>query len=146
MSTDIGRGPRICPACGKENPPTAARCWLCFNTLGWGAIQEAPTTTPGAQVSVADSGPARRTAAPLTGCAAVAAGIGVAILTIISAGIAFVAVCFPIGLVGATQIESPHPVPGLMLLLPLGILAGLVAAYFVGRWVARRFSRGGHGR
>ena len=41
MSTDISRGPRLCPSCGRENPPTAGRCWLCFTPLA-GAFQEAP--------------------------------------------------------------------------------------------------------
>jgi len=41
MNTDITRGPKICHSCGQENPPTAARCWLCFTPLG-GAFQTAP--------------------------------------------------------------------------------------------------------
>jgi len=24
MSTDVSRGPKVCPSCGKENPPAAA--------------------------------------------------------------------------------------------------------------------------
>lgn len=41
MSTNISRGPRVCPTCGQENRPTAARCWLCFTPLG-GAFQTTP--------------------------------------------------------------------------------------------------------
>jgi hypothetical protein len=91
MSTDVTRGPKVCPSCGKENPPTAARCWLCFTPLG-GAIQTTTASAPGEERF---SAPLRRQPPePLrNGCATAAAWTGVAILTIISAGVTFILVC-----------------------------------------------------
>ena len=91
MSTDISRGPRVCPSCGKENPPTAARCWLCFTPLG-GAFQ---TTTAPAPGEWRFTGPPRTqpTAGSGSGCATVGAWVGIPILTILSAGVTFFLVC-----------------------------------------------------
>jgi hypothetical protein len=97
MSTDITRGPKICPSCGKENAPTAPRCWLCFTPLG-GAFQ---TTTAPAPGEVRLSAPPRTeptgVAKMRSDCAAGAACVGVFILTIVSAGVTFFLTCLSIG-------------------------------------------------
>ncbi len=53
MSTDITRGPKVCPSCGEESLPLARRCWLCLTPFA-GAVQTAPA--PGA-AAVADRPP-----------------------------------------------------------------------------------------
>jgi hypothetical protein len=141
MSTGITRGPKICPSCGQENPPTAARCWLCFTPLG-GAFQTAPAPAQG-EIRIRPlraelTGPTR------SGCATAAAWIGVAVLTIISAGVTFVAVCFPIGLANIDNTDfdypggNPHTDYSLTI---LGWVLGLVAAGIVATLIIVAFVR-----
>ena len=87
MSTDLTRGPKVCPSCGKENPPTAARCWLCFTPLG-GAFQ---TTTAPAPGEARLSTPPRTL--PTTDTSYFFGGCVVILLVIISAVVTFCMVC-----------------------------------------------------
>jgi hypothetical protein len=107
MSTDISRGPKVCPSCGNENPPTAARCWLCFTLLG-GAFQ---TTTAAAPAEARLTAPSytQPTAGPRSGCATVGVWIGVAILVILAAFVTFFLVCSAV-----VSINNSHSgVPGM---------------------------------
>jgi hypothetical protein len=105
MSTDVTRGPKVCPSCGQENPPTAARCWLCFTPLG-GAFQ---TTTAPSPRETRLSAPSytQPTAGPRSGCATVGVWIGIAILALVSAGVTFVLVCSAPAVVGVTLPKTP---------------------------------------
>jgi hypothetical protein len=42
VSTDITKGPRLCPSCGRENALTATHCSFCFSSLDQG-VQSAPS-------------------------------------------------------------------------------------------------------
>jgi hypothetical protein len=95
MSTDITRGPKTCPSCGKENAPTAARCWLCFTPLG-GAIQTTTAPVPG-EVRLSAAPRTEPTAVARSDCASFAACFGVFILTIVSAGVTFFLTCLSVG-------------------------------------------------
>ena len=139
MSTDITRGPKICPSCGKENQPRAARCWLCFTPLG-GAIQ---TTTAPAPGEVRLSAPLRTQpkAGPRSGCATVAGCVSVAILTIISAGVTFFLVCSATLGVVLTLSQPPSNISAddsLHLLYPAAVAAVLVATLVIVAFVRRR--------
>jgi zinc ribbon protein len=128
MSTDITRGPKICPSCGKENPPTAARCTFCSTPLG-GAIQATPTPDPLRLPSLPDEdAPISRP--PLKGCAAIAAGTGVALLIGVSALVTFFSVCTATG-VAYQSISPPNPGVGLFLGMVLGGLAAILVACLV---------------
>jgi hypothetical protein len=48
MSTDITKGPRLCPSCGRENALTAFRCSFCFTAWDQG-VQSAPSRQPPAE-------------------------------------------------------------------------------------------------
>jgi hypothetical protein len=120
MSTDITRWPKICPSCGKENPPTAARCWLCFTPLGE-AFQTTTAFSPG---EVRLSAPPRTepTAVARSDCASVAAWTGVAILTIVSAGVTFFLTCL-----GTVYIQNG----GRPSMFPAGVAAVAVATLII---------------
>jgi hypothetical protein len=47
MSTDITKGPRVCPWCGRENAPNASHCSFCFASLDQG-VQTTPSPPPAA--------------------------------------------------------------------------------------------------
>jgi hypothetical protein len=82
MSTDITRGPKICPNCGKKNQPAAAQCWLCFTPLD-GTDQTTTAPAPGG---------VRLSAPPHSqpNCATAALWV---ILTIVAAFVTFFLVC-----------------------------------------------------
>ena len=127
MSTDITRGPRICPSCGRENPPTAPRCALCSTPLN-AAIQTTPAPTWGeVRLPSLPDDDAPRSRPPLKGCAAVAAAAGVGLLILGSFVVTFFTVCTA---TAATVSQlSPHedPIGGGL----VGILVGLPAAVLV---------------
>jgi hypothetical protein len=94
MSTNISRGPKVCPSCGKENPPTAPRCWLCFTPLGR-AFQTTTAPAPG-EVRLSVLPRTQRTADPGSGCSDCASAVGVlgvVILVIIAAVVTFGLIC-----------------------------------------------------
>jgi hypothetical protein len=47
LSTDITKGPRVCPSCGRENALTASHCSFCFASLNQG-VQTTPSPPPAA--------------------------------------------------------------------------------------------------
>jgi hypothetical protein len=107
MNTDITRGPKICPSCGKENPPTAVHCFLCLTPLE-GAIQTAPAP-PWDEVrlpSFPDDEP--RSRLPLKGCAAVWTMPCVVALSVLSAIVTFCVVCSAVGFGEVMQPAGPN--------------------------------------
>lgn len=123
MNTNITRGPKVCPSCGKENPPTAACCRLCATLLD-GAIQTTPTPAWG-EVRVSVDPDARPISRPLTRGWAAATVVGVAILVPVSAIVTFLAVCNAAVTLGSPNYPDPI-VNGCV-----GIFLGLVAAVSV---------------
>jgi hypothetical protein len=47
MNTEVTRGPRVCPSCGRENALTASHCSFCFTSLDQG-VQSTPSPPPAA--------------------------------------------------------------------------------------------------
>ena len=130
MSTDITRGPKLCPSCGKENPPTAACCRLCSTPLD-GAIQTTPTPAWDEFHRPPPPDPEQMSRPPLKGFAAAAAAAGVALLVIASCFITFVAVC-----TGTAALAS-----GRDFVVP--IFLGIVAAIVVVSLVVAALRRAG---
>jgi hypothetical protein len=91
MSTDITRGPKICPLCGADNSPNAAGCWLCFKPLS-GAVQTTTTPAPG-EVRLSAPPLMQPTAVPGSGWRTVGCVVGVVILAILAAGVTLLQVC-----------------------------------------------------
>ncbi len=131
MNTDITRGPKLCPSCGRENPPTAARCSLCSTRLD-AAIQTTPTPAWGEVhlPSLPDEDQASRP--PLKGCAAVAAAVGVGFLFLASFPVTFIIV----GTATAVTVRwlDPQlldPTGGCLVGCPVGLLAAVFVVIFV---------------
>ena len=123
MSSDITRGPNVCPSCGEANPPTASYCRLCATPLN-SAIQRTPSPTRD-QFHLPPPDPEQMSRPPLRGVRGVAAAVGVLLLLPLSFFITFVAVC------SATS-ALPAGIGGSYVGIPLGIVAGiLVFAFFV---------------
>jgi hypothetical protein len=57
MNTDITKGPRVCPSCGRENALTASHCSFCLASLDQG-VQAAPS--PHAPTVFTNPSPFRR--------------------------------------------------------------------------------------
>ena len=92
MSTNVTRGPKICPSCGQENPPTAARCASCLTPLDR-AVQ---TTPASAAADNRYAGPLHSRQPPpvsRSGCFNAFILVGVVFFTIISAGLTFFLTC-----------------------------------------------------
>ena len=121
MSTDVTRGPRICPSCGRENAATASHCCFCFISLDQG-VQLTPPRPPPAAFSE-DS--------PFTlpgSAASFLTVLLVALLVAVSFVITFVAVCFPVGAMGFSLTQDGS--------LPYSVYLGIVAGLLVGGLVA----------
>ncbi|HVS40465.1 MAG TPA: hypothetical protein VMS17_33215 [Gemmataceae bacterium] len=129
MSTDITRGPKRCPSCGRENPPTAVRCSLCATRLD-AAIQATPgpAWSEAYSPSLSDEEPPPRP--PLTGCAAFAAAAGFAVLVVGSGLVTFFTVCA--AAVAVHPLTSPQdPVSGGCVGVVLGGLAATVVVTII---------------
>jgi hypothetical protein len=135
MSTDITRGPKVCPSCGKENPPTAARCALCATPLN-GAFQTtpAPAWREVCPPLDPDAEPNRQLAA--RGCTIIAVEVGVALLVTVSAFVTFFTVCASTTF-AYVSISPPNGSVGLF----LGVILGILAAALVASLVAIFFHR-----
>jgi hypothetical protein len=57
MSTDVTKGLRLCPSCGRENALAASHCCFCFTSLNQG-VQSTPS--PQAPIAFTESSPFRR--------------------------------------------------------------------------------------
>lgn len=126
MSTDITRGPKVCPSCGKENPPTAAHCVLCATPLD-GAIQTTPAPARGEVRPSFDPDAEPNLRLPAIGCARAAVVAGVMLLVGVSALVTFFTVCTA-ATFAYDRISSPNANVGPFLGV---ILGGLAAALVV---------------
>ena len=128
MTTDITRGPRLCPSCGKENPPTAARCAFCSTPLG-GAIQTTLTPGPIRLPSLPDEdAPISRP--PLKGCGGIMVAFSVGMLVTVSSIVTFGVVCTGTA-IAYDRISPANSGASLF----LGLMLGGLAAVFVGSLV-----------
>ena len=118
MSTNITRGPNVCPSCGEANPPTASHCRLCATPLN-AAIQRRPSPARD-QFNLPPPDPEQMPRPPLKGFMAVAAAVGVFLLLPLSFFITFVAVCSVTGVL-TDSIGGPG-----YLGIPLGIVTGIL--------------------
>ncbi len=130
MSTDITRGPKLCPSCGRENPPTAAHCSLCSTPLD-AAIQTTPTPawSDVRLPSFPDEDQTRRP--PLKGLAAVAAAVGVGLLVLASFVVTFCTVCMATAATVSRLSPYGNPVGGGLVGIPVGLLAAVFVVILV---------------
>ena len=91
MSTDITRGPKVCPSCGRVNSPNATHCWLCFTPLG-GAIQTTTVPAPGEE-GLSAAPYTLPTGEPGSGCSTAGKVIGVVVLVIFAVFLTVFLVC-----------------------------------------------------
>jgi hypothetical protein len=91
MSTEITRGPNVCPSCGEANPPTAAYCHLCAMALG-AAIQKTPSPVP-VPFHFPPSDPEQVPQPPMNGFMEFVALVGLMFFLPAAIFITFVAVC-----------------------------------------------------
>jgi hypothetical protein len=123
MSTDITRGPKLCPSCGKENPPTAARCALCSTPLG-GAIQTTPTPAWGEIRASPDPDARLSGPPPFGGMLRVAGAALVAFCVFGSAVITFLLVCTGTAVANL----GGSPLVGWLCIVLAGLAAALVGS------------------
>lgn len=96
MSTDVTRGPRVCPSCGRENAESASHCMACFTPLD-GAVQATPPA-PSDEYDP-DLFRSRLPSSPHSGCSDAVVSVGVLLLTLFSAGLTFFVTCLGVGYV-----------------------------------------------
>jgi hypothetical protein len=130
MSTEITRGPNVCPSCGEANPPTAAYCRLCATALG-AAIQKTPSPAP-VPFYFPPSDLEQMPRPPMNRFMAFASLLGVMILLPIAFIITFVAVCSV-----TTSLSSDHYGAGCLAtflggVAGIAVVAAIVAAF---RWI-----------
>lgn len=133
MSTDVTRGPKVCPSCGRENSASATRCTACFTALD-GAVQATPPAPP-SDVYDPDHFRAFPHRGAADGCYKATIWFGVILLTLVSGGITFFLTCY------AVVVGSGDPLghPGLAVIVAM--LAGGAVAVLVLIYATRRLMR-----
>jgi hypothetical protein len=144
MSTDTAFGPRKCPTCGQENPSDAAHCCYCLTPLSQAdkVTDYLPNHSSTGRFPPHHNQFRRSALAILTAWVSAA---GLVPLVLLSAFIAFVGVCTPIGTFGVLADGPPQQgivgtnfLASLAVGIPLGLAAATATAYFVARYLFSR--------